>query len=441
MSIIGDRLRKAWNAFMGRDPTSYYPYYSGVSAGGRRPDRNRRRIQNERSVVSSIANQIAVDCAAIDIKHVRLDDDGNYTETIKDSLNRVLTLDANIDQSGREFIQDIVESLLDEGIVAIVPTDTTEDPSKTDAYEVLSARVGKITEWFPKHVRVEVYNENTGRREQIMVEKRYTPIIQNPFYSIMNEPNSTLQRLIRVLNQLDRCNEENSAGKMDLIIQLPYTLKSKTRVEDAERRRKELEAQLTGSQYGIGYIDGTERVIQLNRSVENNLWTQAKDLKADLFNEMGLSQAVFDGTADEKTQINYNNRTIEPILSAITQAMERKWISRTAQAQNQGIRFFRDPFKLVPISDIAEIADKFTRNEIMTSNEIRSKIGMQPSDDPKADMLVNSNLNQEKGSLEEKPQTSGEEVEHGVFQNGDKIDQLIGLLLDLKATQTKGPSG
>lgn len=386
-----DRFKSAYNAFMGRSPTTTKFIYEGSS---NRPDRTRRRIQNERSIVNALYNRIAVDGAAVDIKHVRLDKDKNYQETIDDSLNRVLSIDANVDQTGRALILDLIYSMLDEGCAALFPTDLSADPNTTDSYEVLEARVGKIVEWYPKHVRVEVYNENTGRKEQVVAEKRYTPIIENPFYAIMNEPNSTLQRLIRVLNQLDKVNEQNSAGKMDLIVQLPYITKTEAKQRQAEERRKSIEAQLTGSQYGIAYIDGTEKVIQLNRPVENNLWTQAKELKEELFNQMGITMDILNGTADEKTMQNYYSRTIEPILTAIIEGIERKWISRTAQTQGQGIRFFRDPFKLVPVVDLAEIADKFTRNTIMTSNEIRTKIGLPPADDPKADMLINSNLNQ-----------------------------------------------
>lgn len=408
-----ERFKSAYNTFMGRAPTNGSVYYGG---SGSRPDRTRHRIQNERSIVNSIYNRIAVDSSSIDIKHVRLNDKGNYEETMQDSLNRVLTLDANVDQTGRALIRDLVYSLLDEGCVALIPTDTTEDPSTTDAYEILEARVGKVVEWFPKHVKVEVYNENAGKKEQILVEKRYTPIIENPFYSIMNEPNSTLQRLIRVLNQLDRVNEQNSAGKMDLIVQLPYITKTPAKQAQAEERRKSIEAQLTGSQYGIAYIDGTEKVIQLNRPVENNLWNQAKELKDDLFNQMGFTMEILNGTADEKTMLNYYSRIIEPILTAIIEEIERKWLSKTAQTQKQGIRFFRDPFKLVPVLDIAEIADKFTRNEIMTSNEIRSKIGLQPSDDPKADQLINSNLNQPEEKISAGKQKGNEKIDLSDFK-------------------------
>lgn len=408
-----DRFRSAYNAFMGRSPANRTYYYGG---SGSRPDRTRHRIQNERSIVNSIINRIAVDAASIDVKHVRVDDDGDYVETMNSRLNRVLTSDANIDQTGRAMLQDFIYSMLDEGCVALVPTDLTADPNFTDAYEVIEARVGKIVEWFPKHVRVEVYNEETGRKDQLLLEKRYTPIVENPFYSIMNESNSTLRRLIRVLNQLDRVNEQNSAGKMDLIVQLPYLVKGDSKKRQAEERRKNIEAQLTGSQYGIAYIDGTEKVIQLNRPVENNLWNQAKELKEDLFNQMGLTMAILNGTADDKTMLNYYSRIIEPILTAIVEEIERKWISRTAQSQNQGIRFFRDPFKLVPVGDLAEISDKLTRNEIMSSNEIRVRVGLPPSKDPKADQLINSNLNQPEEKKTEEVQEETDKIDLSQFK-------------------------
>lgn len=405
MASIIDRFKSGYNAFMGRAPTSTNVYYGASSS---RPDRIRHRIQNERSIINTIYNRISVDCASIDVKHVRLNDKGNYESTMDSSLNRVLTSEANIDQTGRALLIDLVYSMLDEGNVVLFPTDTTADPKITDGYEVLEARVGKVVEWYPKHVRIEVYNENTGRKEQIIVEKRYTPIIENPFYSIMNEPNSTLQRLIRVLNQLDRVNEQNSAGKMDLIVQLPYLVRSEAKKKQAEDRRKNIEAQLTGSQYGIAYIDGTEKVIQLNRPLENNLWNQAKELKEELFNQMGFTMEILNGSADEKTMLNYYTRIIEPILAAVVEETERKWLSKTAQTQKQAIRYFRDPFKLVPVLDIAEISDKLTRNEIMTSNEIRSKIGLQPSDDPKADMLINSNINQSEETINYENETPKE---------------------------------
>lgn len=408
-----DRFRSAYNAFMGRAPTNRTYYYGG---SGSRPDRTRHRIQNERSIVNSIINRIAVDAASIDVKHVRVDDDGDYVETMNSRLNRVLTSDANIDQTGRAMLQDLIYSMLDEGCVALVPTDLTADPNFTDAYEVIEARVGKIVEWFPKHVLVEVYNEETGRKDQLLLEKRYTPIVENPFYSIMNESNSTLRRLIRVLNQLDLVNEQNSAGKMDLIVQLPYLVKGDSKKRQAEERRKNIEAQLTGSQYGIAYIDGTEKVIQLNRPVENNLWNQAKELKEDLFNQMGHTMAILNGTADDKTMLNYYSRIIEPILTAIVEEVERKWISRTAQSQNQGIRFFRDPFKLVPVGDLAEISDKLTRNEIMSSNEIRVRVGLPPSKDPKADQLINSNLNQPEEKKTEEVQEETDKIDLSQFK-------------------------
>lgn len=392
MSSPLDRFKSAFNAFMGRAPTTKTYYYGGT---GRRPDRITHIIQNERSIINCIFNRIAVDGSSVDIKHVKVDKNGDYVETLKGNLNRVLTLDANVDQTGRMLIRDLIYSMLDEGCIALFPTDTTEDPKTTDSYEVVEARVGKIIEWFPKEVLLEVYNENTGKKERIIADKRYTPIIENPFYEIMNEPNSTLQRLIRVLNQLDQINEQNSSGKLDLIIQLPYMTKTEAKKKQAEERKKTIESQLTKSQYGIAYIDGTEKVIQLNRAVENNLWAQAKELRVDLFDQMGMTVEILNGTADEKTMLNYYSRIIEPILTAIVEELKRKWISRTAQTQLQSIQFFRNSFKLVPVGELSEMADKFTRNEIMSSNEIRIKaLGLPPSDDPKADQLINSNLRQ-----------------------------------------------
>lgn len=391
---VKERLKNVWNAFLGRDPTfKTNSFYTGY-ATSYNPSKWHSSIGSERSKIRSIFNRVSVDCATVDINHVKLNEEDKFEKIINSSLNRALSKDANIDQTGRQMIRDAVFSMLDEGVVAIVPVVTDGDPNITDSYKVEELRVGKIVEWFPKDVRVDLYNEENGQHEQILLMKRYVAIIENPFYEIMNEPNSTYQRLMRVYRQLDSLNDQASAGKLDLIIQLPYVVKSDARRKQANMRRKEIEAQLTGSQYGIAYTDGTERVIQLNRSLENNLWTQAKELRDELYNELGLSEAIFNGTADEKTMLNYNNRTIEPILSAITEEMERKWISRTAQTQRQAIRFFKDPFKLVPVAQLAEIADKFTRNEVMTSNEIRAVIGMKPSSDPKADKLINSNLNQ-----------------------------------------------
>lgn len=387
-----DRFKSAYNAFMGRPQIRNVYHYGG---GDSRPDRTRRIIQNERSIINSIYSRFAIDCALIDVKHVKVNSNGDYEETINDSLNRVLTLDANIDQTGRELIKDLVYSMMDEGCVALFPTDTTADPAKTDSYIVTEARVAKIVEWFPKHIRIEAYNENTGKKEQLIVEKRYTPILENPFYEVMNEPNSTLQRMIRVLNQLDKSNDNLNPDKLNLIIQLPYSLKNKAKQNQADERQKNIEAQLAGSKRGIAYIDSTEKIVQLNRPIENNLLEQYNTLKEDLFNQLGITMEILNGTADSKTMQNYYSRIIEPIMVTVVENLERKWISRTAQSQNQAIRFFRNPFKLVPVSDLAELSDKLTRNEIMTSNEIRTKaIGLPPSKDPKADQLINSNLNQ-----------------------------------------------
>lgn len=389
---IGSRLKHAWNAFMNRDPTNYYRD-SGISYSYR-PDRVRFSGGNEKSIVTSVYNRIAMDAAAIDIKHVRLDSDERYVETINSGLNNCLTTEANIDQTGRAFLQDCFMSMLDEGCVAIVPIDTSLNPKITSSYDILSMRTGKILEWYPSSVKVRVYNEKTGNREEIILPKSMVAIIENPLYAVINERNSTMQRLIRKLNLLDAIDEQSGAGKLDLIIQLPYVIKSEARRQQAENRRREIENQLAGSKYGIAYADGTERITQLNRSVENNLMKQIEYLTSMLYSQLGITQTVLDGTADEKTMLNYYNRTIEPMVSSIVDEMKRKFLTKTARLQLQSIAYFRDPFGLVPVSDIAEIADKFTRNEIMTSNEIRQKIGMKPSDDPKADQLVNSNITQ-----------------------------------------------
>lgn len=397
-----ERFKNAWSAFRGnRDPTPYS--FGEMSYTGRRPDHRRYNRNNLKMVVGAIYNQIAVDCSLINLNHVRLDENGRYVETIRSKLNRALTIDANVDQTGRELIREAVTCMLNNGHVAIIPTETTENPEETESYDVYELRVGTVKEWMPRAVRVEVYNENTGKTDELVLAKSYVAIIENPFYDIMNEPNSIGQRLVRVLNQLDRTNEESCVNKLDLIIQLPYMIKSEARRKQAEQRRKDIEAQLTSSAYGVAYTDGTERVIQLNRSLENNLWNQAKDLQEQLYNQLGLSKTIFDGTADEATLLNYNNRTLEPILTALAEEMERKWISRTAQTQGQAIRFFDDPFRLVPVSQLAEIADKFTRNEIMTSNEIRAVIHMKPIQDPRADELRNANLNHpdESGTVNE----------------------------------------
>lgn len=388
---IGSRFKNAWNAFFNRDPTPIFD--NSGNSSSYRPDRYRPTRGNERSIITAINNRIAIDVAAIPIRHIRLDEDGGYLNTIESGLNNCLNLEANIDQTGRAFLQDVVLSMLDEGCVALVPTVTDVNPDYTDSYDIYEIRTGKITEWYPKQVKVEVYNDNSGRKQQILRPKRKVAIIENPMYSVMNEPNSTMQRLIRKLKLLDAVDEQSSSGKLDLIIQLPYVVKTETRRQQAENRRKEIEDQLTGSKYGIAYTDGTERITQLNRAVENNLLKQVEYLTSMLFSQLGITQTILDGTADEKTILNYRNRIIEPILSAIVDAMKVRFITKTARTQGQSISFFMEPFKLVPVSEIAEIADKFTRNEIMTSNEIRQIVGMKPSRAPQADELRNKNLN------------------------------------------------
>lgn len=388
---IGSRFKNAWNAFFNRDPTPIFD--NSGNSSSYRPDRYRPTRGNERSIITAINNRIAIDAAAIPIRHIRLDEDGGYLNTIDSGLNNCLNLEANLDQTGRAFLQDVVLSMLDEGCVALVPTVTDVNPDYTDSYDIYEIRTGKITEWYPKQVKVEVYNDNSGRKQQILRPKRKVAIIENPMYSVMNEPNSTMQRLIRKLKLLDAVDEQSSSGKLDLIIQLPYVVKTETRRQQAENRRKEIEDQLTGSKYGIAYTDGTERITQLNRAVENNLLKQVEYLTSMLFSQLGITQTILDGTADEKTILNYRNRIIEPILSAIVDAMKVRFITKTARTQGQSISFFMEPFKLVPVSEIAEIADKFTRNEIMTSNEIRQIVGMKPSRAPQADELRNKNLN------------------------------------------------
>ena len=396
---IGSRLKHAFNAFMNRDPTGNDFRDTGPGYSYR-PDRPRFTRGNERTIVTSIYNRIALDVATIGISHCRIDANGRFIENINSSLNNCLTVEANIDQTGRAFMQDVVMSMLDEGSVAIVPVDTTFDPAKTNSYDILTMRTGKIIEWFPKHVKVRLYNERTGKQEDIKLPKSNVAIIENPLYAVMNEPNSTMQRLVRKLSLLDAIDEQSGAGKLDMIIQLPYVIKSEARRKEADRRRKEIEDQLSGSKYGIAYADGTEKIVQLNRSLDNNLMKQIEYLTTTLYGQLGISQSILEGTADEQTLLNYNSQTIEPIISAIVDEMKRKFLTKTARSQNQTIKFFRDPFKLVPINNIAEIADKFTRNEILTSNEIRQIIGMKPSDDPKADKLINSNLNQPEEQLE-----------------------------------------
>ena len=400
---LGSRLRHAWNAFFNKDPTK--PYMDLGTSYGFRPDRHRFGRGNERTIVTSIYNRIALDVAAVQIQHVKLDENERFSEKIKSGLNDCLNLSANVDQTGRSFIHDVVISMFDEGVVALVPVDTTDDPTITGSFDIQSLRTGQILEWYPQHIKVKVYNEKTGKKEEIIMPKNRVAIVENPLYAVINEPNSTMQRLVRKLALLDAVDEQSSAGKLDLIIQLPYTIKTETRRQQADTRRKEIETQLTGSKYGIAYTDATERITQLNRPLENNLLKQIEYLTSMLYGQLGLTQSILDGSADEKTMLNYNNRTIEPIISAIVDELKRKFLTKTARTQGQSILFFRDPFKLVPVNDIAEIADKFTRNEIMTSNEIRQVIGMKPSSDPKADQLVNSNISQptDDPSLMEEP--------------------------------------
>lgn len=415
---IGSRLKHAWNAFTGnRDPTVRYrdigPSY------GIRPDRPRFTGGRERSIVTALFNRMAMDGAAIDIQHVQLDENGRFKSVIKSGLNECLTLSANIDQTGRAFKQDIIMSMLDEGNIAIVPVDTTRDPNDTDSYDIESMRVGKIIEWYPAHVKVRVYNERTGKKEDLIMSKRTVAIVENPFFAVINEPNSTMQRLIRKLALLDAIDEQSGSGKLDLIIQLPYVIKTDTRRKQAEDRRRDIERQLSGSKYGIAYTDGTERITQLNRPVENNLMKQIEYLTNMLYGQLGMTPSVLDGTADEATMLNYYTRNTEPILAAIVDAMKRTFLTKTARTQNKSIVFFRDPFKLVLVNNMADIADKFTRNEILSSNEIRQIIGIKPSSDPKADKLINSNLNQPEDKPEPTPKAPETTKEGENSQNGE----------------------
>ena len=409
MPTFSDRLQHAWNAFMNKDPTKNYRDYGQPYSN--RPDRIRFTRGNERTIITSVCNRISLDCAAINIKHIRLDERDRYIETIQSGLNNCLTLEANIDQTGRAFVQDIVSSMMDEGVVAIVPIDTNIDPTKSASFDVETMRTGKIIEWYPEHVRVRLYNDHTGRFEEITLPKKSIGIIENPLFAVMNEPNSTMQRLIKKLSLLDIIDEQNGAGKLDLIIQLPYIIKTEARRQQAENRRKDIENQLAGSKYGIAYTDGTEHITQLNRSVDNQLLTQIETLQRMLYSQLGLTEEIMNGTADEKAMNNYYNRTIEPIMSAIVDEFKRKFLTKTARSQRQSIAFFRDPFKLVPTTELAELADKFTRNEILTSNEIRQIVGMQPSDDPSADELRNKNLSPAKG-------------EEMIDINGNPIEQI-----------------
>lgn len=392
MGALG-RLKHAWNAFLDQDESFRGRGRDWGASYGIRPDRVRLRISNERSIISSIYVRLSVDVASVDIRHVRLDDEERYIEDIKTSgLHQCLNVEANIDQTGRAFRQDLVMTLFDEGVIAIVPVDTNISPEGAGSVDIQTMRIGKIVQWFPRHVRIDLYNDQTGRREEITLEKKAVGIVENPLYSVMNEPNSTLQRLIRKLNLLDSVDEQSASGKLDLIIQLPYVIKSEARRQQADQRRKDIEFQLKGSQYGIAYTDGTEKITQLNRPAENNLLAQVTYLTEMLFGQLGLTPGIMDGTADEATMLNYNNRTVEPILGAIADELKRKFLTKTARTQGQSTEYFRDPFKLVPMSQLAELADKFTRNEIVSSNEFRGFIGMKPSKDPKADELRNSNM-------------------------------------------------
>lgn len=418
---FGSRLKHAWNAFTGNIQMNYrdlgmsYPY---------RADRPRMSRGNERSIVTSVYNRIALDVAALNVQHVRLDENGRFLSVIDDGLNNCLTLEANVDQTARSFVQDVVISMFDEGSVAIVPVDTTTDPNVSGSYDIQSLRVGQILDWYPQYIRARVYNEQTGRKEDIVVPKSAVAIIENPLYAVINEPNSTMQRLIRKLNLLDVIDEQSGSGKLDLIIQLPYVIKTEVRRQQAENRRKDIENQLSGSKYGIAYTDGTEHITQLNRSVNNNLMSQIEYLTSMLYSQLGITQSILDGTADEKTMLNYNNRTIEPIISAIVDEMKRKFLTKTARSQHQSISFFRDPFKLVPVNDIAEIADKFTRNEIMTSNEIRQVVGMKPSEDPRADELRNKNLSAPSGSNQQSEEMPIAEVD-SIGDSASDLDDKI----------------
>jgi hypothetical protein len=389
---LGSQLKHAWNAFVDRDETFRGYNRDWGASYGIRPDRVRLRISNERSIISSLYTRLSVDIAAVDMRHVRLDDQDRYTEDIKSGLHNCLNVEANVDQTGRAFMQDMALSLFDLGVIAVVPVDTNVNPAGAGSVDIQTLRVGRIVSWFPRHVRVELYNDQTGRREEVTMEKKLVAIIENPLYSVMNEPNSTLQRLIHKLNLLDSIDEQSGSGKLDMIIQLPFVIKSDAKRQQAEQRRKDIEFQLKGSQYGIAYTDGTEKITQLNRPAENNLLAQVTYLTEMLYGQLGLTPEIMNGTADETAMLNYNNRTVEPILGAFADEFKRKFLSKTARTQGQSIMYFRDPFKLVPMSQLAELADKFTRNEVVTSNEFRGFIGMRPSSDPKADELRNKNM-------------------------------------------------
>jgi putative sterol carrier protein len=425
MARLGTTLRHAWNVFTNQeDRVKAAPSSSGGSYG-RRPDRKRLRVPNERSIISSIYTRLSIDVASVDMRHIRVDEQKRYMEDVDSGLNNCLTLEANIDQAARAFRQDVAMTMFDQGVAVIVPVDTTINPDKSGGYDILTLRVGEVVRWYPKHVRVSLYNEETAMREELTLNKRSVAIIENPLYSVMNEPNSTLQRLLTKLNLLDAIDEQSASGKLDLIIQLPYVIKSEARRQQAEQRRTDIEFQLKGSQYGIAYTDGTEKITQLNRPAENNLMAQVEYLTAMLYGQLGLTEEVMNGTADEKAMLNYWNRTIEPVLTAIVEGMRRSFLTKTARTQGQTIQFFRDPFRLVPIENIAEIADKFTRNEILTSNEVRQVVGIAPHPDPKADTLVNSNMpaaNPDRTGVGVTPPSASPDVLSSAF---DEIDKAI----------------
>lgn len=405
------RLKHGWNAFLSREPTEYYQMDLGQSYS-RRPDRTRLSRGNERTIVTSILNRMAVDASQIEIKHVRLDENGRYLEDIDSGLNNCLNVEANIDQAGTAFKQDMYLSMLDEGVIAVVPIDTSADPKISSSYEIGTMRVAKILQWYPQHVKVSVYDDRSGKHRDAIFHKRHVAVVENPFYSVMNEPNSTLKRLVRKLNLLDAVDEQSSSGKLDLIIQLPYTVKTETRRQQAEKRRNDIEKQLTGSRHGIVYTDGTEKITQLNRPVENNLLKQIEYLTSMLMDQLGITPEILNGSADEKTMLSYDNRIIAPLVTAPVEEFHRKFLTKTARAQRQAITYFKDPFKLVPVSQMAEIGDKFTRNEIMSSNEVRQSIGMKPSSDPKADELRNKNLSEPKeGNTPSVPPNSADKVD------------------------------
>ena len=418
MPTLRKRIKNAWNVFTSRDPTEQPVFHDYGISYGYRPDRIRLTRGNERSIVNAVYNRIAIDVASIDVKHVKTDENDVFIEEIDSFLNDILQTEANIDQTGRNLMIDAVISLLDEGVIAIVPVDIDED-EETDSFDVLSLRVAKIIQWYPEHVKVRVYNEKTGYKQEIVINKRSVCVVENPFYSVMNEPNSTLQRLTRKLNLLDAIDEQTGSGKLDIIIQLPYVIKTEARKKQAEDRRKDIEAQLAGSKYGIAYTDGTERITQLNRPAENNLLTQIEYLTSMLYSQLGITEEVLNGTADEKTMLNYYNRTIEPIMSAIVDEMKRKLLTWNARKEGQSIKFFRNPFKLVPVTEMAEIADKFGRNEILTPNEIRGIVGFKPSDDPQANELRNRNISQSNEEIEMEKGINGKE-ETKVNEGGSK---------------------